>query len=57
MSKVKPLAKKLRLIRKRRQTKWAPFWIIPKIEKGMKKAHPSKYTYVKRSWKKTRIKP
>ena len=56
MARNKPLAKKLRLARKKRQTKWAPYWIIPKIFGKPKKVHPSRFTYVKRSWRRTKIK-
>jgi len=53
---IKSKAKKLRLAKKLRQTKWAPFWIIPKIHGKIKKVHPSQYTKVKRSWRKGKIK-
>ena len=56
MARFKPKAKKLRLARKKRQTKWAPFWVIPKIHGKPKKVRPSRYTHVKRSWKRTKIK-
>lgn len=56
MSRYKPPAKKQRLAKKGRQTKWSPFWLIPKMNRGLKKIHPSRYTHVKRSWKRTRTK-
>ena len=56
MSKVKNLGKKLRLAKKNRQTKWAPLWIIPRIFGQPKSVHPSRFTTVKRSWRKTKIK-
>lgn len=56
MARYKSKAKKLRLARKKRQTKWAPFWVIPKINGKPKKVHPSRYTVIKRSWKRTKIK-
>lgn len=52
----KTKAKKLRLAKKGRQTKWAPFWIIPKIFGKVKKVHPSRFTKVKRSWRRTKLK-
>ena len=55
MSVHKPKAKKLRLAKKGKQTRWAPIWIIPKINKGLKKIHPSRYTSKKRSWRRSRI--
>ena len=58
MASRKPSGKKKRLISKGKQTKWAPFWIVPKIV-GMKRAkqvHPGRFTKIKRSWKRTKIK-
>lgn len=52
----KSKAKKLRLAKKGRQTKWAPFWIIPKVFGKVKKVHPSRFTKVKRSWRRTKLK-
>lgn len=56
MSKVKNLGKKLRLAKKNRQTKWAPLWIIPRIFGQPRRVHPSRFTTVKRSWRRTKIK-
>ena len=56
MARYKPLAKKLRLARRRRQTRWAPFWIVQKILRMGRKVHPGRFTAVKRSWKRTKIK-
>ncbi len=50
------LAKKIRLSKKLRQRKWAPFWTVPKIYGKGKKVHPGRHTAVKRNWKRTRIK-
>ncbi|MBS3111789.1 50S ribosomal protein L39e [Candidatus Woesearchaeota archaeon] len=50
MSKV-TTARKKRLAKLGRQTKWAPVWIIPRIFGVAKKVHPSKFTTVKRSWR------
>lgn len=54
MSRNKPKAKKLRLAKKGKQTRWAPVWIIPKISKGIKKVHPMRYTTIKRNWRKNK---
>ncbi|HLC58854.1 MAG TPA: 50S ribosomal protein L39e [Candidatus Nanoarchaeia archaeon] len=54
MARFKPKAKKLRLAKARKQTKWAPIWIVPKINKGLKKVHPSRYTTKKRNWRKSK---
>lgn len=56
MSNTKPLGKKLRLAKKGRQTRWAPVWIIPKLNAGLKRVHPSQYTTIRRSWKRTKTK-
>ncbi len=50
------LPKKLRLAKRLRQTKWAPFWTVPRKYGKGKKVHPGRHTAVKRSWKRTRIK-
>ena len=47
--------KKQRLAKKGRQTKWAPFWTIPKVF-GNRKLHPGRLTSVKRSWRRTKTK-
>jgi ribosomal protein L39E len=49
-------AKKSRLAKKLRQTRWAPFWIVPKIAGTGKKIHPSAFTAKKRSWRRTKTK-
>ena len=56
MSRNKPLAKKLRLARLGKLTRWAPAWIIPKKHRGLKRVHPSTYTTRKRSWRRTKTK-
>mgnify|MGYP001576168986 CR=1 FL=1 len=55
MSK-KPLAKKLRLGKKSSQTRWAPFWTVPKIYGPGRRVHPGRHTTVKRSWRKIKLK-
>ncbi|MEK6807540.1 MAG: 50S ribosomal protein L39e [Nanoarchaeota archaeon] len=58
MARNKHPAVKKRLGKANSQTKWAPFWVIPKIY-GMKRGrhvHPSRITHVKRNWRKSRIK-
>ena len=56
MAKYKPRGKKLRLAKKLKQTKWAPFWTVPKIFGKGKKIHPSRITSIKRHWKRTNTK-
>ncbi len=56
MARYKPRAKKKRLAKKAKQTKWAPFWIIPKIYRPGRRIHPSRETTRKRSWRRTKTK-
>ena len=56
MSQVKKLNKKLRLAKQGRRTKWAPFWIVPKIFGRGRRVHPGRRTAVKRNWRRSRIK-
>lgn len=56
MAKYKPLAKKLRLGKQARRTRWTPFWVIPKALGKGKRVHPSRLTRLKRSWRRTKIK-
>lgn len=56
MSKNKPSGKKKRLVNRSKKTKWAPFWIVPKKAGAGKKIHPSRFSIVKRSWRRTRTK-
>ena len=50
----KSKGKKLRLAKKLRQTRWAPFWTVPKIYGKTRRIHPGRHTHVKRSWKRNR---
>lgn len=56
MARYKTLSKKLKLSKEGRRTHWAPFWISLKAAGKGKKVHPSKFTRVKRSWKRTKLK-
>jgi ribosomal protein L39E len=56
MATFKHPSRKGRLAKLGRQTRWAPFWLIPKIYGKGKKVHPSQITEVKRSWRKTKTK-
>lgn len=49
-------AKKGRLIKKSKQTRWAPFWTVFKIYGQGRRVHPSRHTDVKRHWKRTNTK-
>lgn len=56
MAKFIHIARKLRLAKRGRQTKWAPFWTVPKIYGKGKRVHPGRHTSVKRSWRRIKIK-
>ncbi|MFH2021283.1 MAG: hypothetical protein ABIJ34_07755 [archaeon] len=51
MSRYKQPAKKARLAKAGDQTKWAPFWTVPKIYGKTRKVHPGRHTKIKRSWR------
>ena len=57
MTRYKQPAIKVRLAKAHRQTRWAPFWTVPKKYGKGRKVHPGRHTVVKRSWKRTNIKP
>lgn len=50
------ISRKLRLIKKGRQTRWAPFWTVPKIYGQGRKVHPGRHTEIKRNWRRTKLK-
>ena len=56
MSRFIHFAKKKRLAKRGRQTRWAPFWVIPKIHGPNKRVHPGRHTEVKRSWRRGKTK-
>ncbi len=56
MAKIKPVGKKNRLTKRRNQTKWAPFWTVPKIYGRGRRVHPGRHTAVKRSWRRQKLK-
>ena len=56
MTKYIHLAKKLRLAKRGRQTRWAPFWTVPKIYGPGRRVHPGRHTEIKRSWRRNRTK-
>ena len=51
MARFKHPSRKARLVKKGKQTKWAPFWTVPKIYGKGRKVHPSRHTAVKRTWR------
>lgn len=56
MARNTPKGKKIRLGKQGKRSKWAPFWIVPKILGQGKKVHPSRFSSGKRSWKRTKTK-
>jgi ribosomal protein L39E len=56
MARYKHLSRKIRLAKKGRQTRWAPFWTVPKKYGKTRKVHPGRHTVVKRNWRRTRTK-
>jgi len=56
MARYKTLTKKIRLGKQARRTKWAPFWVIPKVKGKGKRVHPAELTRIKRSWRRRKIK-
>jgi ribosomal protein L39E len=55
MTRHKRPSLKVRLAKAAKQTKWAPYWIVPKINAKGKVVHPGRYTHVKRSWRRGKI--
>ncbi len=49
-------SKKKRLGKLGTQTKWAPFWTVPKKYGKGKRVHPSRHTAIKRNWRRTKTK-
>ncbi len=54
MTRYKCPAVKKRLNKKRRQTRWAPFWTVMKIYGPGRRVHPGRHTDTKRHWKRTK---
>ena len=55
MTRYKHPAKKQRLIKANRNTKWAPFFVVLKKFGSGKKVHPSALG-MKRSWRRNKLK-
>lgn len=49
-------SRKLRLSKKGRQVRWAPFWTVPKKYGTGRRVHPGRHTEVKRNWRRTKTK-
>jgi len=49
-------AKKVKLSKAGKRTKWAPFWTVLKKFGAGKRIHPSRITRVRRQWRRTKLK-
>jgi len=56
MARYKHPSRKKRLAKFRKQTRWAPFWTVPKIYGKTRRIHPGRHTKLKRSWRRTKTK-
>lgn len=56
MARHKHPALKKRLAKKGRQTRWAPFWTVPKKYGTGRRVHPGRHTTVKRNWRRGKTK-
>jgi ribosomal protein L39E len=56
MARYKHPAVKKRLAKKAKQSKWAPFWSVPKKYSPGRRVHPGRHTVTKRSWRRTKTK-
>ena len=56
MARYKSTAKKKRLSKAHKQTRWAPFWTVPKIYGKGRRVHPGRHTATKRHWKRGKTK-
>ena len=52
---IKNPQKKQRLMKKGRQTKWAPVWVVLKKFGMGKRIHPSAITTQKRTWRRNKL--
>ncbi|MBI2558323.1 50S ribosomal protein L39e [Candidatus Woesearchaeota archaeon] len=56
MARYKHPSRKKRLAKFRKQTRWAPFWTVPKIYGKTRRVHPGRHTKMKRSWRRSKNK-
>ena len=56
MARYNHLNKKLRIGKKSKQTRWAPFWTVPRKYGEGRQVHPGRHTKVKRNWKRRKNK-
>jgi len=48
--------KKIKLGKRTRRTKWAPFWAVIRKHGQGKRVHPSQMTKQRRHWRRTKLK-
>jgi ribosomal protein L39E len=56
MARYRHPARKQRLAKRARQTKWAPVWTVPKKYGKGRRVHPGRHTAVKRHWRRRKLK-
>jgi len=56
MARYKHPSRKKRLAKFRKQTRWAPFWTVPKIYGKTRRVHPGRHTKLKRHWRRRKNK-
>ena len=56
MAKKKDYQRKVKMAKKNRRTKWAPFWTVLKKYGMGKRVHPSQMTRTRRNWRRTKLK-
>lgn len=56
MNEKRKYQKKIKLSKANRKTRWAPFWVVLKKLGPGKRVHPSAVTYVRRNWRRTKLK-
>ncbi|MBI5073412.1 50S ribosomal protein L39e [Candidatus Woesearchaeota archaeon] len=56
MARSKHLSRKKRLAKHGKQTRWAPFWAVPKKFGKGRRVHPGRLTVVKRNWRRVKLK-
>ncbi|MFP4524645.1 MAG: 50S ribosomal protein L39e [Candidatus Woesearchaeota archaeon] len=56
MARFLPFARKKRLGKRQKQTRWAPFWTVPKIYGPGRRVHPGRHTDKKRHWRRIKTK-
>ena len=56
MARYKHPAKKARLAKAHKQTRWAPFWTVPRKYGQGRRVHPGRHTVMKRNWRRRKLK-